>query len=131
VIPLLVVAALVVAWLVRYAVARRARARFSPPGEAVTLAIRLKPSPRPIGWRHGFARLADDRAEWRAEHSLKGAADLTFERGDLVVRDHRPVTKSDAMLNDLCELVDALYKGEAVQFGVPKAELDRFLEWAA
>jgi hypothetical protein len=130
VLPLLVLAALVVAWMVRYAVAKRARARFSPPEGSVTLAIRLKPSPRPIGWRHGFARLDDDRAAWRAEHSLKAAADLTFERGDLVVRDHRPVVKADAMLNDLCELVDALYKGEAVQFGVPKAELDRFLEWA-
>jgi hypothetical protein len=129
-VPVLVLAALVAAWTVRYVLARRARARFSPPDEAVTLAIRLKPSPRPIGWRHGFARLGDERAEWRAEHSLKAAADLTFERGDLVVREHRPVTRADAMLNDLCELVDALYKGEAVQFGVPRTELDRFLEWA-
>lgn len=128
--PLLVLAALLAAWLVRYLVAKRARARFSPPSESVTLAIRLKPTPRPIGWRHGFARLDEDRATWRAEHSLKAAADLTFERGDLVVRDHRPVLKADAMLNDLCELVDALYKGEPVQFGVPRTELDRFLEWA-
>jgi hypothetical protein len=131
VIPVLVLAALLAAWAVRYAVARRARARFSPPDECVTLAIRLKPTPRPLGWRHGFARLDDERAEWRAEHSLRQRADLTFDRGDLVVREHRPVVKADAMLNDLCELVDALYKGEAVQFGVPRTELDRFLAWAA
>jgi hypothetical protein len=130
VLVLLVLAALVAAWFARWLLARRARARFCPPDECLTLALRLRPRGR-LGWRHGFARLTGDAIEWRAEHKLGDGADLRIERAGLVLREHRPVARGEAMLSELCELVFGLYKGEEIQLGVLRTDLERFLDWAA
>jgi hypothetical protein len=124
----LVLAALAVAWVVRFVLARRALASFAPQDERLTLAIRQKVTPRGTGWRHGFARLAGDVIEWRAEHKVGPGADLTLDRG-LVVKEHRPVRRGEAMLSDQCELVSGLYKGEEIQLAVLRDDLDRLLGW--
>ena len=124
-----VVAALVVAYLTRIVLARRARAAFCTDGGCVTLAIRLKPGKRGVGWRHGFARRNGTVVEWRAEHKLGNGADLSFDLNNLHVNEHRPVVKGETMLSDLCELVFALYQGERIELGVPRNELDTFLGW--
>ncbi len=124
----LVLAALVVAWLVRFVLARRSLGSFAGPHERLTLAIRQRVKPRGIGWRHGFARLNGDVIEWRGEHKVGQGADLTLDRG-LVLKEHRPVRKGEAMLSEECELVFALYKGEEIQLAVLRKDLDRLLAW--
>jgi hypothetical protein len=125
---LLVLATLVVAWVVRFALARRSLKDFATGDDRLTLAIRQKVTPRGTGWRHGFARLNGDLVEWRAEHKIGAGADLTLDRG-LVVREHRPVRKGEAMLSDQCELVSGLYKGEEIQLAVLRTELDKLFAW--
>ena len=125
-----VIAALVVAWVVRYVLARRSLATFARGEAPLTLAIRQKVTPRGTGWRHGYARLSGDMIEWRREHKVGPDPDLSLDRG-VVVRDHRPVRKGEAMLSERCEIVNALYKGEEIQFAVLQTELDRLLAWLA
>jgi hypothetical protein len=123
----LIVAALVVAYVARLVVARRGRSEFCN-GACVTLALRLKPTPR-AGWRHGFARLNGNLVEWRAEHKLGYGADLSFDLNNLHITEHRPVRTGETMLSDLCELVSALYQGERIELGVPRTELATLLGW--
>lgn len=123
-----VVAVAVAAYVTRFVLARRARGAFCT-GECVTLAIRLKPGNRGVGWRHGFARLNGNAIEWRAEHKLGAGADMAFDLNNLHVSEHRPVRKGETMLSDLCEYVFALYQGEHIELGVPQAELETFLSW--
>lgn len=126
--PLLVVlAALAGAWVVRYVLATRARKAFCG-DRCLTLAIRVGKEKR---WRHGFARLSGDVAEWRREYSFVSGADYTIRRVNLAVREHRPVVKGEAALSDRCELVTARYMDEDIQLAVVKDDLDRFLEWAS
>jgi hypothetical protein len=129
VIVLAVLAAGVVAYVVRLLLARRARASFCE-GGCVTMAVRLKPTARAVGWKHGYARLAGDIIEWRAEHKIGDGPTMTFNRYSLAVREHHPVRKGEAMLSELTELVDARYQGEDVQLGVLQTDLDTFLGWA-
>jgi hypothetical protein len=93
------------------------------------MAVRMNPKRRGVGWKHGFARANGDVIEWRAEHKIGQGADMTFDRRSLRVREHRPVVKGETMLSDLCELVFARYQDEEIEIGVPRTELDRFLEW--
>ena len=127
-IVLLVLLALGLAYLGRALVAKRARAGFCT-DECVTLALRLKPGKRGLGWKHGFARRSGLLIEWRAENKLGEGADLTFDLNNLQVTEHRPVVKGETMLSDLCELVFALYQGERIELGVPRTELATFLGW--
>lgn len=108
--------------------ARRARASFCTDG-CVTMAVRLKPSSRPIGWKHGYARLTDDLIEWRSERRTKAGADMTFRRDTLHVTDHHPVRKGETMLSEATELVEALYQGEQIELGVLRTDLETFLGW--
>lgn len=127
---LVVLAALVGAWVVRHVLATRARKAFCG-GGCLTLAIRIPgPSRGDKRWQHGFARLTDDLVEWRREYSFRDGADYTIRRVNLVVREHRPVVKGEAALSDRCELVSARYMDEDIQLAVVKDDLDRFLEWA-
>lgn len=126
----LALAAVLVAYGTRLWLARRTRAAFCA-GDCLTLAVRLKSGGRGFGWRHGFARLTPDAALWRSEKRIAGGADLSFERGSLVVREHRPVAKGQTMLSDRCDLVTALYKGDPIELGVLRDDLDRFLAWLA
>lgn len=123
-----VVAAVVVAYVARAVLARRARQAFCT-GEFVTLAVRLNPGKRGFGWKHGFARRHGAKIEWRGEHKLGSGADMSFDVNNLHVNEHRPVRKGETMLSDLCELVFALYGGERIELGVPRTELDTFLSW--
>jgi hypothetical protein len=128
----LLLAVLLVGLLVgRYVLARRGRAAFCGDGGCVTLAVLMKPTPRGLGWKHGYARLSGDLIEWRAEHKIGEGADMTFRRDSLVVDEHRPVRRGEAMLSDLCELVYARYQGEQIRLSVPRTELDTLLGWAA
>lgn len=123
-------AALVVAWAVRYTLARRAMRRFCG-DDCLTLAIKVPgPSRRDKGWKHGFARLTDDAIEWRAEYKLGDGFDYAIRRVNFVVRAHRKVVRGEAMLSDRCELVSARYMDEDIQLGVLQDDLDRFLAWA-
>ena len=123
-----VVAALLGAYVGRTLLARRARKAFLT-GEHVTLALRLNPGKKGFGWRHGFARRDGNTIQWRAEHKLGTGADMSFDLNNLHVMEHRPVVKGETMLSDLCEYVFALYGGERIELGVPKAELATFLGW--
>lgn len=124
------VAALVAAWAVRLALAKRAVRRFCGT-DCLTLAIKVPgPSRRDKNWKHGYARLTDDAIEWRGEYKLGGGADYVIQRVNLVVRDHRPVVRGEAMLSDRCELVTARHMDEDIQLAVLKDDLDRLLEWA-
>jgi len=129
VLVLAILAALVVLYVARVLLARRARAAFCT-SDCLTLALRLKPGGRGLGWRHGFARLTADGIEWRSEHKLGAGADLAIDRNGLVIREHRPVVKGEAMLSDRCDLVLALYKGDPIELGVLRDDTDRFLAWA-
>lgn len=124
----LVVLALVAGYFVRWYLARRARAAFCA-DEHVTLALRLHPKKRGIGWKHGYARPAGPKLEWRAEFKLKPGADLTFELNDLHVREHRPVRPRETMLSEQCELIFAIYRGEEIELGIPRDELPTLLGW--
>ena len=125
----LVLLALVAGWVLRVVLARRGRASFCDDGECVTLALRINPKPRGLGWKHGFARRNGDVVEWRAEYKLGPGADMSLDLNDLHLTDHRPVVKGETMLSDLCELVSGLYKGERIELGIPKNELPTFLAW--
>ncbi len=127
---LVLLAALAVAWVVRYVLARRARQAFCGDG-CLTLAIRV-PGPSRGGkrWQHGFARLSPDLIEWRREYSLRDGADYTIRRSNLLVREHRPVVRGEAALSDRCELVSARYMDEDIQLAVVRTDLERFLAWA-
>ena len=127
----LVIAAIVVAYAGRIVLARRARASFCGDGECVTLALRLKPTSRATGWRHGFARRDGNSIQWRAEHKLGAGADLSLDLNNLQVTEHRPVVKGETMLSDACEYVFALYQGERIELGVPEPELATFLGWVS
>lgn len=119
---------LVVAYVVRLLLARRARRGFCADG-CVTMAVRLKPTSRPTGWKHGFARLEGDVVEWRAEHKLGAGASMTFDRNSLLVREHHQVRKGETMLSELTEYVAARYRGEDIELGVLRTDLDTFLAW--
>ena len=125
----LVILALVAGWAVRVVMAKRARAAFCEGTECVTLALRLSPKPRGTGWKHGFARAIGTTIEWRAEYRLRPGADLTLDLTGLEITEHRPVVKGETMLSDQCELLSGTYRGEPVQLGIPKTELDTFLAW--
>ena len=125
---LLVLATLMVAWITRFVLARRALKDFAVGDARLTLAIRQKMGPRGTGWRHGYARLSGDVVEWRSEHKIKPGIDLTIDRG-LVVKEHRPVRPGEAMLSDRCELVTGLYKGEEIQLAVVREDLDKLMRW--
>jgi hypothetical protein len=123
-----VLVAAVVAYVGRALLARRARHAFCE-GDCVTLALRLKPGGRGLGWRHGYARLSPDLAYWRAEHKIRPGADLTLDRASIVVREHRPVRKGEAMVSEHCELVFARYQDEQIELAVLREDLDRLLSW--
>ena len=126
----IVLAALVAAWVVRLVLAKRATRKFCG-GDCLTLAIKVPgPSRSDKNWKHGYARLTDDAIQWRAEYKFGPGFDYEFRRVNLVVRDHRPVVKGEAMLSDRCELVSARHMDEDVQLAVLKTDLDRLLEWA-
>ncbi|HVF03939.1 MAG TPA: DUF2550 family protein [Frankiaceae bacterium] len=124
----LILLAGVVAYVARGLVAKRARRSFCADG-CVTLALRLKPGKRGFGWRHGYARRVGGKIEWRAEFKLGEGADLSFDLNDLRIDEHRPVRPGEAMLSELCELVFAFYRGERIELGIPRTELDTFLRW--
>jgi hypothetical protein len=128
---LALLAAVVVAYVARLVLARNARRGFCGADGCLTVAVRMKPTNKPTGWKHGFARLAGERIEWRGEHRIGAGADMTFDPASLVVREHRPVRKGETALSDLCELVSARYQGEPVELGVLRTELDRFLSWVS
>ena len=125
----IVLAALVAAYVVRLVLARRGKAAFCAGADCVTLALRLTPKPRGTGWKHGFARRSGSIVEWRAEYKLGPGADLSLDLDGLRLDDHRPVRKGETMLSDRCELIFATYRGESIQLGVPRTELDTFLGW--
>ena len=126
----IVVAALVVAWMVRLVLAKRAVRRFCGT-DCLTLAIKVPgPSRRDKNWKHGFARLTGDALEWRGEYKLSGGADYVVQKVNLVLRDHRPVVRGEAMLSDRCELVNARHMDEDIQLAVLQDDFDRLLEWA-
>ena len=124
----LVLLALVAGYVGRLVLARRARKAFCS-GGCVTLALRLHPTRRGTGWKHGYARSSGSFVEWRAEYKLGPGADMTFDLNNLHVDEHRPVVKGETMLSDQCELIFALYAGERIELGVPQAELAEFLSW--
>ncbi len=124
----LVIAAAVLAYAARVVLARRAHHGFCD-GDCLTLALRLKPSQRGMGWRHGYARLDADTAYWRAEHRVRPGADLTLDRLSIIVREHRPVVKGEAAVSDRCDIVFARYQGEPIELAVVREELDRLLGW--
>jgi hypothetical protein len=124
----LVLLALVLLYFGRAYLAKRARAGFCADG-CVTLALRLQPKKRGLGWKHGYARRVGNVIEWRAETKLGEGADLSFDVNNLHVTEHRKVVKGETMLSELCELVFALYQGEPIELGVPQDELPAFLEW--
>lgn len=116
----------VAAWAVRLVLSKRAVRRFCGT-HCLTLAVK---EPNDRRWRHGYARLHDDTLEWRAEYKLGDGADRTFLKGDLRLRDHRPVVRGEAMLSDRCEIVTTLYRGEEVLLAVVEGDdLDRLLRW--
>jgi hypothetical protein len=125
---LALLALIAVGYGVRLFLAYSARKEFCA-GGCVTMAVRLKPSRKPIGWKHGYARLTGDVIEWRAEHRLAQGATLTFDRNSLLVREHHQVRKGETMLSELTELVAARYRGEDVELGVLRTDLDTFLGW--
>ena len=124
----LVLLALVVGFLGRVLLARRARKAFCD-GDCVTFAFRMNPNTRGTGWKHGYARLTPDAVEWRHERKLTAGADRTFDRLGLIVREHRPVVKGETMLSERCELIFAHYQGEPIELGVLAEDTDRFLGW--
>jgi hypothetical protein len=124
------VGALVALWLVRLVVAKRAVRAFCG-ADCLTLALKVPgPSRRDKSWKHGYARLTDDAVQWRAEYKLGGGFDYEIRKVNLVLRDHRPVVKGEAMLSDRCELVTARHMDEEIQLAVLRDDLDRFLAWA-
>ncbi|HEV2891640.1 MAG TPA: DUF2550 family protein [Frankiaceae bacterium] len=126
----LVVLALVLAWVIRLGLAKRAVARFCGT-DCLTLAVKVPgPSRSDKNWKHGYARLSGDVLQWRREYKLSDGFDYEIRRVNLVVRDHRPVVKGEAMLSDRCELVNARHMDEDIQLAVLKDDLDRLLEWA-
>jgi hypothetical protein len=126
---LALLAVVAVGYVVRVVLTRRARRDFCGDDGCLTIAVRMKPTNKATGWKHGYARLAGERIEWRGEHKLGAGADMTFDPASLVVREHRPVRKGETLLSDLCELVSARYQGEPVELGVLRTELDTFLGW--
>lgn len=126
----LIVLALVVAWLVRLALAKRAVARFCG-NDCLTLAVKVPgPSRRDKNWKHGYARITDTAIQWRREYKLSDGFDYEIRKVNLVLRDHRPVVRGEAMLSDRCELVNARHMDEDIQLAVLQDDLDRLLEWA-
>lgn len=121
----IVVGTLLAVWLVRLAVAKRALRSFCD-DDCLTLAVK---APRDRRWRHGYARLTGDALEWRAEYKFRPGADRTFRRADIVLREHRPVIRGEAMLSDRCELVSVRHAGDEMQMAVVRDDLDRFLAW--
>jgi hypothetical protein len=123
----IVLGALVALWVVRLVLSKRALRGFCD-GGCLTLALK---EPGDRRWRHGYARLQGDALEWRAEYKFAPGPDKTFARGDVRVRDHRPVVRGEAMLSDRCEIVTALHHGEELLLAVVQGvDLDRFLDWA-
>ena len=125
----IVVAALLAVWLVRLLLSKRAVRRFCG-DDCLTLAIKVPgPSRRDKNWKHGYARLTDDAIEWRREYKLADGPDYSIRKVNLVLREHRPVVRGEAMLSDRCELVTARHMDEEIQLAVLQTELDRFLDW--
>lgn len=124
-----VLLALVIGWVLRVVMAKRARASFCVGAECVNLALRLQPKTRGTGWKHGFARVFGTTLEWRGEYRVRPGADLTLDLTSLRIAEHRPVKKGEAMLGDHCELLVGTYRGEPVQLAVPQTELPMLLGW--
>jgi hypothetical protein len=121
-----VLGAAVAAWVVRLVVAKRAANAFVGTS-GLTLALK---EPGDKRWQHGYARLTGDALEWRAEYKLGGGPDRTYLKGDIRIRERRPVVRGEAMLSDRCELITALHHGEELLLAVVRGEeLDRFLAW--
>ena len=127
----IVVATLLLVWLVRLGLSKRALRRFCPDG-CLTLAIKVPgPSRRDKNWKHGYARMTDDAIQWRREYRLTDGFDYEIRKVNLVLRDHRPVVRGEAMLSDRCELVNARHMDEDIQLALLQGDdLDRLYAWA-
>ena len=114
----------------RLVLGARARKRYCSDGGCVALAIRLEKKPRGGGWRHGVARYAGNRLEWRSQHSLGSEPQLVLDRISLTVHERHPVrSKDDMALGKQCEVLECRHQGEEITLGMLGTAADDFVRW--